>query len=33
MAAALGALHFADHVIRGRLVVDLGLDSTGDHSG
>ena len=33
VAAALGALHFADHVIRGRLVVEHGLDPVWNHSG
>jgi hypothetical protein len=31
--AALATLHFADHVIRGQLVLDRGLDPAWNHSG
>jgi hypothetical protein len=33
LAALFGGLHFVDHVIRGRLVVDRGLNPAWDHSG
>jgi cytochrome bd-type quinol oxidase subunit 2 len=33
VTAVFGGLHFVDHVIRGRLVVDRGLDPAWDHSG
>lgn len=33
IAAAIGTLHFADHAIRGQLVVDRGLDPDWNHSG
>ncbi len=33
VAAVVSALHFIDHVIRGQLVVDRGLDPDWNHSG
>jgi hypothetical protein len=33
VTAVFGSLHFVDHVIRGRLVTDRGLNPAWDHSG
>ena len=33
ITTVLGTLHFVDHVVRGRLVVDRGLDPSWNHSG
>jgi hypothetical protein len=33
VTTALATIHFADHVIRGELVVDRGLDADWNHSG
>jgi hypothetical protein len=33
VTAVFGGLHFVDHVVRGRLVVDRGLNPAWDHSG
>jgi hypothetical protein len=33
VTSVFGGLHFVDHVIRGRLVVDRGLNPSWDHSG